>query len=113
VIDVEGLRKIARHNRELIELDIPRPAPLPALSAPPREAMFLDFLAARAGDSAFAQNLVADVARMLQQRRELTYRDLTARADERVAIESAISAVSHHIRESSRLAAQAATVSHW
>jgi hypothetical protein len=113
VIDLEAIREQSKRWRRPIYLPMPPPLVIPALPAPPREALYLDYLSVRAGSSKFAQSLVADVTRLLHERRELAYRHAHARAHERARIEDTIRAVSLHVRISSRAAAEAVVVNNW
>jgi hypothetical protein len=112
-VDREKLSAQAWRTGRTIYPPVPQPSPLPALPAPPREALYLAYLSARAGDSTFAQGLVADITQQLRQRREMAYRYSRASAADRQGLETAISAVSQRIRASARAAAEQPSIADW
>lgn len=99
VDDIEAIRASATRRRRPIYLPVPRPAPLPSLPAPDHERALLDYLAARSVGSDFSLKMVEDAARLLRERRELTYRHLHAAAAQQGVLEIAIRAVSQRLRD--------------
>jgi hypothetical protein len=113
VVDVQALRKQSQRWRKPIYPPVPPPLVIPELPVTAGEAAYLDYLLVRAGDSTFAQALVADVASLLHERRELAYRHAHSRALERARLEGTIRAVSLHVRISARAVAEGIPVGGW
>jgi hypothetical protein len=113
VIDLNSIREQSKRWRRPIYLPAPARLVVPELPAPEDESRYLDYLAERAGDSRFAHALVADVARLLHQRRELAYRHAHSRALERARLENTLRAVSLHLRITASAVTEGAKVTSW
>jgi hypothetical protein len=112
-VDIEAIRAQSQRWRKPMYLPLPPPLVIPELPAPTSEALYLDYLTVRAGDSKFAQDLVANVTTLLHERRELAYRHAHSRAHERARIEGTLRAISLQVRTSAGAIAEGATVSGW